>query len=151
MKAIALLLFAALLSSAAGPAASQDSPIPTEIVDNFHRALKSGDTARVLSMLDRELIVFEFGIADLKLEAYAFAHLPIDMDQATRTQWELQTRRMGGTGDSRWVLSTYHVTGPAGASTPSIDQTTVETVILRRIGEGFRIAHIHWSTADTKK
>ena len=135
----------------AGSGRAQEARLPTEIVDNFHRALKAGDTGRVLSMMDRELIVFEYGVADLKLEAYAFAHLPMDMDQAARTQWELQTRRMGGAGDERWVLSTYHVTGPAGANTPAIDQTTAETVILRRIGDGFRIAHVHWSTADVRK
>jgi ketosteroid isomerase-like protein len=149
MRTVAFLLLTALLL--AGPARAQEARLPTEIVDNFHRALKAGDTGRVLSMMDRELIVFEYGVADLKLEAYAFAHLPMDMDQAVRTQWELQTRRMGGAGDERWVLSTYHVTGPAGANTPAIDQTTAETVILRRIGDGFRIAHVHWSTADVKK
>ena len=29
-----------------------------------------------------------------------------------------------------------------------IDQTTLETAILRRSGGQFRIAHLHWSTSD---
>ncbi len=144
MKAL-LVVFLLFCSGVA-----QAQTLPTEVVDNFHKALKAGDTARVLSMLDRELIVFEYGIADLKLEAYAFAHLPIDMDQAMRTEWAVESRRMGGTGDERWVLTTYRVTGPAGANTPAIDQTTAETVILRRIGANFRIAHVHWSQAENK-
>jgi hypothetical protein len=39
------------------------------------------------------------------------------------------------------------VTGAQADGTP-IDQTTLETVILRRTGDLFRIAHLHWSTSD---
>jgi ketosteroid isomerase-like protein len=45
------------------------------------------------------------------------------------------------------VLSTYRVTGKQSDGTP-IDQTTLETVILRRTGELLRIVHFHWSTSD---
>jgi len=149
-KMLILSWFAAWLAVLAGSSAAQDRS-PAEIVDAFHGALRAGDTARALSLLDREIIVFEFGVADLKLEAYALTHLPIDMDLAARTRWELQTRRVAGSGEQRWVLSVYRVTGPAEADKPAVDQTMAETIILRRIGDGLRIAHIHWSNADTKK
>jgi ketosteroid isomerase-like protein len=127
--------------------AAQGARIPAEVVDAFHAALRNKDTAGALSLLDRGLVVFEFGVVDPTVEAYAFRHLPFDMDVAVAARWKLETRRVGGEGNERWVLSTYRVTGKQSDGTP-IDQTTLETVILRRSGELFRIVHFHWSTSD---
>ena len=120
---------------------------PTETVDAFHAALRNKDTAGALSLLDRGLVVFEFGTADPTVEAYAFRHLPFDMDVAVATRWKLETRKLGGEGAERWVLSTYRVTGSAPGGKP-IDLAMLETVILRRSGDAFRIVHFHWSTSD---
>jgi len=140
-------LCVALACFLAGSAAAQGARIPAEAVDAFHTALRNKDTAAALSLLDRGLVVYEFGGVDPTVEAYAFRHLPFDMDLAVATQWKLETRRVGGEGNERWVLSTYRVTGKQADGTP-IDQTTLETVILRRTGELFRIVHFHWSTSD---
>ncbi len=135
------------LALCAGAAAAQAARTPAETVDAFHAALRSKDTGGALSLLDRSLVVFEFGAVDPTAEGYAFRHLPFDMDLAVATRWMLETRRAGGEGNERWVLSTYRVTGKQSDGTP-IDQTTLETVILRRTGERFRIVHFHWSTSD---
>jgi ketosteroid isomerase-like protein len=126
---------------------AQGVRVPAEVVDAFHAALRNKDTAGALSLLDRGVVVFEFGAADLTAEAYAFRHLPFDMDVAVATRWKLETRRVGGEGGERWVLSSYRVTGRHANGAP-IDLTMLETAILRRSGEGFRIAHLHWSTSD---
>lgn len=142
MRAVLLL---ALLASTSLRA--QVGRVPAEAVDAFHAALRGKDTAGALSLLDRGLVVYEFGLVDPTVEAYAFRHLPFDMDVAVATQWKLETRHVGGSGDERWVLSTYRVTGKQSDGTP-IDQTTLETAILRRAGGVFRIVHLHWSTND---
>jgi len=142
VRALALI---ALLAS--GPLWAQVGRVPAETVDAFHAALRNKDTAAALSLLDRGLVVYEFGLVDATVEAYAFRHLPFDMDVAVATQWKLDTRHVGGSGDERWVLSTYRVTGKQSDGTP-IDQTTLETAILRRAGGSFRIVHLHWSTND---
>lgn len=143
MKPLALLAGCLLAASAA----AQTPRIPAETVDAFHAALRNKDTAAALSLLDRGLVVYEFGLVDPTVEAYAFRHLPFDMDVAVATQWKLESRRVGGEGDERWVLSTYRVTGKQSDGAP-IDQTTLETAILRRSGGVFRIVHLHWSTSD---
>lgn len=120
---------------------------PAETVDAFHAALRNKDTGGALSLLDRGLVVFEFGSADATAEAYAFRHLPFDMDVAVATRWKLETRKAGGAGSERWVLSTYRVTGKTPDGSP-IDLTMLETVLLRRSGQQFRIVHFHWSTSD---
>ena len=136
-----------LLALFACAAAAQGVRTPAETVDAFHAALRAKDTGGALSLLDRNLVVFEFGAVDPTAEGYAFRHLPFDMDLAAATRWRLETRRIGGEGHERWVLSTYRVTGKQSDGTP-IDQTTLETVILRRSGSLFRIVHFHWSTND---
>jgi ketosteroid isomerase-like protein len=136
-----------LFTLTAGVAAAQGMRIPADAVDAFHAALRNKDTAGALSLLDRGLVVFEFGVADPTAEAYAFQHLPLDIDVAVATQWKLESRRVGGEGNERWVLSTYHVTGKLTDETV-IDQTLLETAILRRTGDAFRIVHLHWSAND---
>lgn len=140
-------LAAVLACFLAGAAAAQGARLPAEAVDAFHAALRNKDTAGALSLLDRGLVVYEFGAVDATVEAYAFRHLPFDMDLAVATQWKLESRRVGGEGNERWVLSTYRVMGMQSDGTP-IDQTTLETAILRRSGGQFRIVHLHWSTSD---
>jgi ketosteroid isomerase-like protein len=140
------LFFLALLSAVL-PAGAQGARVPADAVDAFHAALRNKDTAGALSLLDRGLVVYEFGAVDATVEAYAFRHLPLDMDLAVAARWSLETRRVGGEGNERWVLSTYKVTGKQTDGT-AIDQTTLETAILRRSGDLFRIVHLHWSTSD---
>ncbi len=136
-----------LLALLACAAAAQAPRTPAETVDAFHAALRNKDTGGALSLLDRGLVVFEFGQVDPTAEGYAFRHLPFDMDLAVASRWSLETRRVGGEGNERWVLSTYRVTGKQSDGTP-IDQTTLETVILRRSAGAVRIVHFHWSTSD---
>ena len=141
----ARLLFAAASLALAGTAWAQTAKLPADAVDGFRAALKRKDTGGALSYLDRSLVVFEFGVADPTVEAYALSHLPGDIDMAAVSDWALQARRVGGSGDERWVLSTYRITGklPDGKA---IDQVMQETAIVRRVGESFRIVHLHWSS-----
>jgi hypothetical protein len=69
------------------------------------------------------------------------------MDLAVASQWKLETRRVGGEGNERWVLSTYRVTGKAGrrhADRPG-DARDGDPAPHRGL---FRIVHFHWSTSD---
>jgi ketosteroid isomerase-like protein len=142
-RARSLLLAASL--TVAGAVWAQTAKLPADAVDGFRAALKRKDTGGALSYLDRGLVVFEFGVTDPTVEAYALSHLPGDIDMAAISDWNLQARRVGGSGNERWVLSTYHITGklPNGRA---IDQVMQETAIVRRVGDSFRIVHLHWSS-----
>ena len=141
------LAMAALFSAVSFTAVAQDAATPIGAVDSFHAALRLGDTASALSLLARDLVVYEFGVVDPTVEAYAFQHLPLDMDMAGATSWVVENRQTGGEGNTRWVLSSYHVTGVDVASN-LIDHRVYETAIVVRTGDLFRIAHLHWSTDD---
>ena len=58
----ATVLLAGMLSAAwTGSAAAQRAATPVAAVEAFHAALDSGDDAAAISLLDRELWVFESG------------------------------------------------------------------------------------------
>jgi hypothetical protein len=82
---------------------AQDGRTPSDVVDAFHKALRNLDSAGALSLLDRGLVVYEFGMVDPTVEAYGLRHMPHDMDLARATSWKLETRRTGGEGNDRWV------------------------------------------------
>ncbi len=147
MRALRPIALAALVAGFAIDASAQEARTPIDVVDGFHRALTQGNTAAALGLLARDLIVYEFGVIDPTLEQYAFVHLPFDMNTAAATQWKVDSRRMGGGGDDWWVLTTYKVTGIDKNNRP-INNTTLETMILRRTNGAFRIVHMHWSTND---
>jgi hypothetical protein len=147
VRRAASLLGAVYLALSTPAAAAQAAPVPTDAVDAFHAALRSGDSAKALSLLDRSLVVYESGRVDATAESYASGHLRSDMDFAVASHWRLLERRTGGEGDERWVLSTYQVSGKQGDGARR-EQTMLETAILRRADSAFRIVHLHWSTRD---
>ena len=61
---------------------AQGGRTPSDVVDAFHKALRNLDTAGALSLLDRGLVVYEFGMVDPTVEAYGLRHMPHDMDLA---------------------------------------------------------------------
>lgn len=121
---------------------------PNRVVDDFHQALRQGDSALALSLLAREVVVFESGQSDPARDAYAGAHLPADMNVAAQTEWSLVNRLAGGSGEERWVLSSYHVKGRVDG-TP-VNRVYLETAILREIGGMYRIVHLHWSSTPDR-
>lgn len=130
---------------AAAPAMAAEAHTPVEAVDGFHNALRIGDTAAALSLLARDLVVVEFGVIDPTVEAYSFSHMPFDMDMEGATSWRLNSRQVGGTGDTRFVVSSYHVNGQ-DVTGATIDHNLFETAVVTRVGGRFRISHLHWST-----
>ena len=112
---------------------------PEATVDAFHEGLRNGDAALALSVLTRDVTVYEMGVIDQSRTAYASAHLQADMKEASSFEQEVLSRRSGGTGDQRWVLSAYRLKNNERV------RTMLETAVLRRVGDTWRIAHIHWS------
>lgn len=146
---IGALAAGACIALCAAGAVAQEVQRPADAVDAFHAAMRSKDRSGALSMLERSLVVFESGSVDAGAEAYGAHHLPRDMAFAAATTWKLLTRSSGSDGGLHWVLSTYRVTGQGSDGAP-IDQTMLETAILRRTAASLRIVHLHWSTKERR-
>jgi len=122
------------------PLNAAESRTPEETVDAFHEGLRKGDPALALSVLTRDIIVYEMGLVDQSRNAYSTSHLSADMEAAGQFTRKPLSRRSGGTGDQRWVISTYRLRNK------DHEWTSLETMVLRRVGGSWRIAHIHWSS-----
>nr|WP_314434064.1 nuclear transport factor 2 family protein [uncultured Brevundimonas sp.] len=113
-------------------------------VDAFHAALKAGDTAGALALMDPEVVIFEEGYVERSRDEYASHHLASDAAFAAETQ-SVHTRRSGwALGDAAWIVTEARTTGAFNGRVT--DRITTETMVLSRTTDGWRIRHIHWSS-----
>ncbi len=104
--------------------------------------------AAVAGLLAADVVIFESGGAELSREEYAAHHLGADMEFAKTTKVEVVDRRSGEAGDAAWVLTRSRTTGTFREQ--KIDLNGTETIVLRKTPQGWRIVHIHWSSAKAK-
>jgi ketosteroid isomerase-like protein len=119
------------------------------VVDAFHAALARGDTKGALALLADDALIFESGGVERGKAEYAAHHLAADaaFSQAVPAT---RTRRTGSAiGSIAWVASEGRTTGTYGGK--PVDRITSETMVLRRAGANWKIVHIHWSSAASKK
>jgi ketosteroid isomerase-like protein len=139
-------LLAILLFGLAAPALSADDPAAT--VDAFHAALAAGDRDAAFALLAEDLTVFESGFAERSREEYAAQHLGADMEFSAATEREVVSRANGEAGDAAWLLTEARSTGTFRDR--EISSLGLETMVLRREPDGWRIVHIHWSARDAE-
>jgi ketosteroid isomerase-like protein len=121
---------------------------PAAAVDAFHAALTRGDTNAASALLASDALIYESGRAERSKVEYAAHHLRADAAFAKSTRRTV-TRRSGQvTGHLAWIASESRTAGTYKAK--PINSTGTETMLLRRERAGWRIAHIHWSSADAK-
>jgi len=113
-------------------------------VDAFHAALKAGDTARALTFLDPQVMIFEEGGAERSRDEYASHHLASDAAFAAASEATLAQRSGWADGDIAWITSEGRTTGQVNGR--AVDRLTAETMLLKRHADGWRIHHIHWSS-----
>jgi ketosteroid isomerase-like protein len=145
------VIVAALLLAAATPGQAKEAPLSGEVaeaaavVDAFHAALHRGDTRAASNLVEAEALIFESGAAEHSRLEYEAHHLPADAD-FSKSVSSTVTRRSGGSdGALAWIASEGGYRGTHHGKT--LDQVTTETMILRRTSDGWKIVHIHWSSA----
>lgn len=149
MKNTTALFALSLLVMTGTPAAAAEDPRgPKEVVAAFHAALSGGDRAGVTELLAPGVIIFESGGAEISREEYASHHLGADMEFAKATKVEVVDRQAGEAGDAAWVLTRSRTTGTFREK--KVDLRGTETMLLRKSADGWRIVHIHWSSAKAK-
>ena len=148
MKNTAALFALALLALPAALAAVENPQGPEAVAAAFHDALARGDRAGVAGLLASDVVIFESGGAELSREEYASHHLGDDMEFAQATKEEVVAREAGESGDVAWVLTRSRTTGTFREK--KVDLRGTETMLLRKSADGWRIVHIHWSSAKAK-
>lgn len=148
--AAAFLALAATAAAAEAPPVDDLSPAAraaAATVDAFHAALRRGDTEAASALLSDEVLVFEEGRAERSKAEYAARHLGADAAFSKAVPGERIRRRGDASGDFAWIATEGRTKGTFRGT--AVNRTTDETMVLRRAGEGWKIVHIHWSSAQS--
>lgn len=119
------------------------------VVDAFHAALRRGDTKAALSHLAENALIYEAGGVERGRQEYASHHLGADSAFAQAVPGTVTRRAGEAVGAVAWIATEGRTTGTY--KNKAIDRVTTETMVLRRVGGVWKIAHIHWSSAAGAK
>lgn len=143
--AILMLAFVAFT-----PARASESMwvIAKQTADGFHDAQQKGDRDAALALLDDNVKIYEQGWVEQSKAEYAAQHLDSDIRfaQGTRSETISQSETMDY--GLCYFTTEVHTTGTFEGK--PVDSFALETMILRRDGNAWKIAHIHWSSRKPK-
>ena len=139
-----ILLLAALPVSAQS---NRDEAAVREVGHAFHRALSSGDSTAALALLHADVVIFEGGWESL--EDYRKGHLRADMRASQALKQETMRDLITISGDLALITREYSNAGTMGERT--VDSIGVETMVLMRTSNGWKIRHIHWSSRPRRR
>ncbi|WP_430404282.1 DUF2231 domain-containing protein [Hyphomonas sp.] len=122
---------------------------PAATVVAFSAALKSGNHDAVEALLAPDAIIAEGGGAERSFLEYRDHHMPADMAFTAAVETSLGRRDVLKSDERAVVISEYQVHGAFEGKT--IHARMMETVVLEATTDGWKIAHIHWSTADVEE
>lgn len=113
------------------------------VVTEFSEALAAGDSARAVTYLHPDLIVYEGGHAET-LEKYRAHHMGSDMAFLSAVDETTTAERLDVYGETALYLSEYKMSGTYRDR--EVDLHGTETLVLLRTPDGWKIRHIHWSS-----
>lgn len=113
----------------------------------FQQALQSGDAAAVRRLLAPDAVVLEGGHQE-SLEEYLSHHLAADIEFAKAVPSRLVAMEAQVDGATAWVWSTR--TSEGQFRKQALKLVNAELMVLTRLGEGWQIRAIHWSSRKGK-
>lgn len=147
---VALLALAPAPAAAATPSGEVVSPAAraaAAVVDAFHAALRRGDTRAASALLADDALIFEEGRAERSKAEYAAHHLAADAEFSKAVAGVRTRRRGDAVGEFAWIATESGMKGAFRGS--AVNRVMDETMILRRVGETWKIVHVHWSSAQS--
>lgn len=147
---VVMLLVLAASGSAAAPAPAPETlPEPAReaaaTVDAFHAALRRDDPKAALALVADDAIVFEDGRVERTKAEYALHHAGADAAFSKAVPSKRLSRTGQAGADLALIASESRTSGRFRGQ--DVDRIMVETMVLRRAPQGWRIVHIHWSSA----
>lgn len=121
-----------------------DATAAVAIADQFAQALAGGDFETVETLLAPDVLILESGGAERSREEYLSHHAISDAKFLKDAHQQLLRRRAHAAGELVWIgsESELHTTKDGAPLT----MLSTETMVLRHTPDGWRIAHIHWSS-----
>jgi ketosteroid isomerase-like protein len=127
------------------PAAGGGLDDPVATVNQFRDALQDGNIAQALSVLAPDVLIYEAGAEQVSREAYVAQHLKADIAQLAKVYVDTLSQAGHSDENSAWV--TTRSRWVAREADPRPPATVTEPIVLNRSPQGWRIAHIHWSSS----
>lgn len=143
ITAVILCLALVFVVAQGGPSAKDEAAV--QIADRFADALAAGDQATVRALLFPDVLIFESGGAEASADEYVGHHLPADIAFMTAIKRTVLSRQSGGDRVTRWVATKSRLQGRY--KDRDIDLDSTESLVLQNTDQGWRIAHIHWSSS----
>jgi ketosteroid isomerase-like protein len=143
-----LLAVLAGCTAGAGSRPTGAAPVVTDpraVAETFNRALAAGDGDAVRSLLVPGVLIFESGGAETSALEYAGHHLPADMAFMASVKREQISQASGGDDSNAWVATRSRLSGSFKGKDLDLDST--ETLVMSKTDAGWRIVHVHWSSA----
>lgn len=119
------------------------------IVNAFGAALKSGSADTLRALIADDVVIAEGGGAERSFEQYASHHMPSDMAFIGAVETTLKKRDIIEGPTLTTIVSQSQIHGTYKGK--AINSQMMETMVLRKSDNGWRIAHIHWSSAPIKE
>ena len=128
-----------------GPAQpAGDSAAVARVVEQYHRALSTGDSTAALALLASDAVILESGGVETR-EEYRGHHLPGDIRFARAVPSVRGPVRVVVEGSTAWASSTSTTQGEYQGRT--LNSAGAELMVLSRGSDGrWRIRAIHWSS-----
>ena len=139
----ALILSIALLGAASEVHAQADGSAVTAVIDAYHTALATGDSATALRLLADDVTILESGGVETKAQ-YRSGHLRGDMAFAQAVPRERGQIHVQMAGDVAWAWSTSVTQGRMGDR--DVNSQGAELMVLQRVDGAWKIKAIHWSS-----
>lgn len=113
-----------------------------QAVTEFHRALKSGDRQKAISLLDEHVVIFEGGV-ERSAQQYAAHHMQADMQYLATINTQLLEHSVTANNNLAYSFAISQVTGRYKEK--DLNYQSLESIVLRFTNNEWKIVHIHWS------
>jgi ketosteroid isomerase-like protein len=142
---IAALCVTASSALAQEPATPDESAIRS-VVLGFKAALAAGDSTAAIGYLHPDLVVYEAGHAE-SLAEYRAGHLAADMEFAARVATQPVEQGLIVREDMALWVSEGESRGEFRGR--QVESHGTETIVLISTDAGWKILHVHWSSAES--
>lgn len=113
------------------------------LADRFAAAISNGQESEIRAVLHESVLIYEGGKVEASLDEYAAHHMQADMDYMAGIEKEILSRTVFEDNGLAVVTTQYRMTGQY--NNRPVDRVSLETLVMRDAGEGWKIVHVHWS------
>ena len=129
------------------PSAPSDSAAVAQAVNDFHKAVSSGDSTAALALLATDAVILESGGMESRAE-YRSHHLAGDIGFAKAVTSTDGPVNVTVAGNTAWTHRTSTTQGTFNGR--AINSSGAESMVLTKEASGWRIRAIHWSSRNRR-